>query len=306
MCLSSIQKVIILGATGHVGPHLVSIFDADPHFEVSILSRASSDCSQFPPHIPVYRVSKNYDTSDSELVEILRGQDAVVSAITEQAIPQQKVVIDAAIKAGVKFFVPSEFGHDTMNEQAARLLPPCYVTQKRQIVEYLQTKEVDGLKWTAFVTGPFFEIAVPHFLLGSDFQSRRATIFEDYGDHPWSTTTLDTTAMAVKNALLDPTKSANKYLLIESFNVSQNSLLSVLERLTGKKWDVSLQDSEEEKILAVEKLARGNFSAIPTLMRYVTCVEGYGGDYMRYGQKANSFLSLAEESLESSLEKILE
>lgn len=71
---------------------------------------------------------------------------------------QQKTIINAALKAGVNYFVPSEFGLDTRNEQVAQLLPPFLVTQKRQIVEYLQSKEVGGLKWTAFVTGPFFEM----------------------------------------------------------------------------------------------------------------------------------------------------
>lgn len=158
MISSPIQRVIIVGATGHVGTHLVSTFDADPHFQVSILSRASSDCSQFPPHIPVYRVSRNYDASEAELVELLQGQDIIVSAIGTQAISQQKIIIDAAVKAGVKFFVPSGFGHDTRNEKAARLLPPSFVAQKRGIVEYLQSREGEGLKWTALVTGPLFEM----------------------------------------------------------------------------------------------------------------------------------------------------
>lgn len=153
-----IRKVIIIGATGHLGSHLVSAFDADPHFEVSILSRASSDRSRFPSHIPVYCVGGNYDSSESELVELLKGQDAIISAIAAQGVPQQRTIINAALKAGVKHFVPSEFGHDTRNEQAARLLPPFLVTQKRRIVEYLQSKEIEGLKWTAFVTGPFFEM----------------------------------------------------------------------------------------------------------------------------------------------------
>jgi saccharopine dehydrogenase-like NADP-dependent oxidoreductase len=158
MSSSSIcQKVIIVGATGNLGPYLVSAFDADPDFQVSILSRASSDCSQFPQHIPVHRIDNNYDTSDTKLVEILTGQDVIISALATQAVLQQKAIINAAVKAGVKHFVPSEYGHDTRNERAAQLLPPCFFTHKKQIVDYLQSKEVEGLKWTAFVTGPFFE-----------------------------------------------------------------------------------------------------------------------------------------------------
>jgi saccharopine dehydrogenase-like NADP-dependent oxidoreductase len=153
---SASQKVIIVGATGNLGPHLVSAIDSDPHFQVSILSRDSSDCSKFPQHIPVHRVD-NYDASDTKLVQILTGQDVIISAIATQAVLQQKAIINAAVKAGVKHFVPSEYGHDTRNERAAQLLPPCFFTHKKQIVEYLQSKEAEGLKWTAFVTGPFFE-----------------------------------------------------------------------------------------------------------------------------------------------------
>lgn len=152
-----LQNAIIVGATGNLGPHLVSIFDTDPQFNVSILSRTSSDCSQFPPHIPVHRV-EDYNTSESKLVEILTGQDVIISVIAAQALLHQKAIIDAALKAGVKHFVPSEYGHDTRNEQARRLLPPFFVAHKRQIVEYLQSKEAEGLKWTAIVTGPFFEM----------------------------------------------------------------------------------------------------------------------------------------------------
>ncbi|RAL10125.1 isoflavone reductase family protein [Aspergillus homomorphus CBS 101889] len=291
---SPIQKVLIVGATGLLGPHLVSVFDADAQFHVSILTRQSSSRSrQFPPHITIHTVSGEYDKSESELVKIFTGQDAIISAIAAQAVPQQRVLIDAAVKAGVKHFVPSEYGHDTRNEQAAQLLPPFFVTHKRQVVEYLQSKEVEGLKWTAFVTG-------------YDFSRKHAMILKEYGDYHWSTTTFHIAALAVKNAMLMTSeKIANRYLFVESFNVSQKGILCALEELTSTKWDVSYHDAEEERRVAVEKLSRGNFSAIPTLMRYVTCARGYGGDYMCYEESANDLLSLPEESLRSALTKLL-
>jgi uncharacterized protein YbjT (DUF2867 family) len=148
------KKVIVVGGGGHLGSHVVSAFDTDPHFEVSILSRHSSKFT-FPPHIPVHRVSDNYE--ETELVEIFTGQDAIICTIASEAVHQQKPIINAAVKARVRHFVPSEFGHDTRNNPAAELFPQFYAA-KRQIVEYLKSKEGDGLKWTAFVTGPFFEM----------------------------------------------------------------------------------------------------------------------------------------------------
>ncbi|KAJ5441880.1 hypothetical protein N7445_004887 [Penicillium cf. griseofulvum] len=284
------KKVIIVGATGNLGPHLVSAIDSEPRFQVSILCRDSSDCSKFPQHIPVHRVD-NYDASDTNLVEILTGQDVIISAIATNAVLQQKAIINAAVKAGVKHFVPSEYGHDTRNERAAPLLPPCFFTHKKQIVEYLQSKEAEGLKWTAFVTGPFFET--------------QAVLLKDYGDHHWSTTTLSTVALAVKNAISAPAEIVNKYLFVESFNVSQNKILSSVESLTEAKWDVRYHDAGEQRQLASEKLSRRDYSGLTTLMGYVTCVGGYGGDYMQYEKSANVLLSLPRESLDSALKTMV-
>jgi len=44
-------------------------------------------------------------------------------------------------------------------------------------------------------------------------------------------------ALAVKNALLIPEETANRYLFIESFNVSQKDALTALEGLTKKLWN---------------------------------------------------------------------
>ncbi|KAH1493713.1 hypothetical protein LV164_005632 [Aspergillus fumigatus] len=292
---SSIRKVIVAGAGGHLGPHIVSAFDSDPNFEISILSRRSSK-STFPPHIPVHRVSDDYD--ETELVEVFTGQDAVICTIAMQAIHQQKAMINAAVKAGVKHFVPSEFGHDTRNDQAAAMLPQFYAA-KRQIVEYLKSKEGDGLRWTAFVTGPFFELAVGNFL-GFDMERRHATIL-DHGTNRWSATTRSTVGLAAKNAMLGPESVSNQYLFIESFNVSQRDVLAALEDVTGTRWDVTYHDAEEEKRHALEKLAKGNYSGIPALMRYITCAKGYGGNYMDSEESANKLLSLPAESLHAVL-----
>ena len=86
-----------------------------------------------------------------------KGQDAIVVTIARASAHKQKDFIDAAVKAGVKRFVPSEFGGDTDNEKALAILPRLY-GGKKEVVDYLKEKENDGLTWSAFVTGPFFEL----------------------------------------------------------------------------------------------------------------------------------------------------
>lgn len=154
--ISPISKVLLIGAGGHLGPSILSAFEADARFTVSVLTRQSST-SKFPSHIKVHRISDDYP--EAGLLEALKGQHAVVSTIATANALQQKAIIDAAIKAGVKRFIPSEFGSDTLNEKAMALLPQ-YFQGKKATVDYLKTKEKEGLTWSAFVTGPFFELSV--------------------------------------------------------------------------------------------------------------------------------------------------
>ncbi|OGM47136.1 isoflavone reductase family protein [Aspergillus bombycis] len=302
-----ITKVIVVGGGGNLGRYIVSAFDTDPRFTVSILSRYSS-CASFPPQITVHRTSENYN--EPELVDILRDQDAVVCTIATSKISQQKLIIDAATKARVKRFVPSEFGHDTRNEQAGEMAPFLFKTKKK-IVEYLRTKEKEGLSWTAFVTGPLFEMqptvenrAVQNFL-GYSILKRQAMILNGGANH-WSTTTLNTVALAVQNAMLAPERTANRYLFIESFRVSQNDILALLEYMSGTPWDTIHCDAEEEKRLALESLSKGELRGMPALMRYVTCIKGFGGHYMEYEESANDLLSMPNESLHEVVRAILQ
>ena len=154
--MSSIKNVIIIGAGGHLGPSLLSAFDGDSHFTVSVLARQSSQ-SNFPSHIKVHRVADSYP--EAELVEAFRGQDAIISSLARAGMGHQYAIIDAAVKAGVKRYVPSDFGSDIRNDKAAELLPQ-YFAEKIKTNRYLREKEKDGLTWTAFATGPFFEMCV--------------------------------------------------------------------------------------------------------------------------------------------------
>ena len=151
---STIKNVLLIGAGGHLGPAILSAFVADSRFRVSILTRHSST-SVFPPDVKVHRISDDYP--EAELLEPFQGQDAVISIIGTAGLALQRSFIDTAIKAGVKRFVPSEFGGDTENEKATAIIPQ-YFQPKLETVEYLKTREEEGLTWTAFVTGPIFDL----------------------------------------------------------------------------------------------------------------------------------------------------
>ena len=156
---STIKKVIIIGAGGRLGSVILSSFQADARFQISVLSRTSS-ASSFPSDIEVRKVADDYP--EAQVVAAFQGQDAVISAMSLANVGQQRVLVDAAVKAGVKRFVPSDFGGDTFNEKAASILPN-YFAPKLAIMDHLKEKEKDGLTWTAFATGAVFEMCVRPF-----------------------------------------------------------------------------------------------------------------------------------------------
>ena len=149
------KSVILIGATGNIGAPILAALTADQTFKVSVLTRVSST-STFPPSVTVHKVPDDYPLPD--LVTAFHGQDAVISAVSRLGLDAQKRMIDAAVQAGVKRFIPSEFGGDADNEKAAELVPE-FFDGKREVREYLKGKaDEGGITWTGIATGLFWEM----------------------------------------------------------------------------------------------------------------------------------------------------
>lgn len=140
--------------------------------------------------------------------------------------------------------------------------------------------------------------------MGFNLKEHKASIF-NHGNDTWSTTKQATIGLAVKNALLIPEKTANRYLFIGTFTVSQNQVLASFEKATGVKWEVTQVDAEEMKKTGLEKMSKGDFSGGMSLIRYINCVHGHGGNYMEYQESANELLSLPKQNLDAAVEEIV-
>ena len=67
----------------------------------------------------------------------------------------QKAFIDAAIKAGVRRYIPAEFGSKSTEPRVVAAVP--FFKDKAAVTDYLVRKEKEGLTWTAMITGAFFD-----------------------------------------------------------------------------------------------------------------------------------------------------
>jgi hypothetical protein len=145
----------LLQAGGNLGPSILKAFLESSSFNTTVLSREGSQ-STFPEGVKVVRA--NYDSVDS-LTSAFKGQDAVLSVVGGTALGDQQKLIDAAIAAGVKRFIPSEYGSDTTNEELVKLVP--VFKAKVSTIDYLKSNE-DKITWSTVITGPFFDWVRDH------------------------------------------------------------------------------------------------------------------------------------------------
>lgn len=141
--------------SGNIGAPILSALLASELFTVTILSRESSTAT-FPAGIKIVKT----DYTLSSLVDAFKAAkaDAVVSTITTTAVGEQTQIIDAAVDAGVKRFLTSDFGNDISNPAMCDAVP--ILGGKVAIIDYLRTKEKDGLSWTSIITGAFVDLSV--------------------------------------------------------------------------------------------------------------------------------------------------
>ena len=87
------------------------------------------------------------DYSDKESVKkALTGVDVVISTLAATALELQPGIAEAAKEAGVKLFVPSEFGGPTEGETAGLFGAKASIQERLKAV---------GIPYALFYTGPF-------------------------------------------------------------------------------------------------------------------------------------------------------
>ncbi|KAB2573674.1 uncharacterized protein LTHEOB_9291 [Lasiodiplodia theobromae] len=295
---SPIKNVVLIGAGGNLGPSVLKQFLASS-LNVTILSRPESK-STFPAGVKV--VKSDY-TPDS-LKSAFTNQDAVVSLVGTPAFGAQQTIIDAAIAAGVKRFIPSEFGSDTSSAEVVSLVP--FLGGKRKVVEYLQSKE-SGIEWSGFITGPFFDWGLKVGFLGFDLAGKKATLW-DGGEARFAVSNLDFIGKGLVALLSDAKafeKSKNKYVYVAGHVVSQKEVLASLEKATGAKWDIAGDISVAERVKATnEKLAKGDFSTATDLILAATFgKEKQLGQFPEYW---NDVLGLPKVDLDQTVKEVVE
>lgn len=110
----SYKKIVQAGAGGSIGAPVLKALVDSGQFDVTVLTRKSSNYK--PPYNSITVVPVDY-TNHAELVEALRGNDALVVTLGDFTSSERNhhALTDAAIKAGLKCIIPSTFASDLSN-----------------------------------------------------------------------------------------------------------------------------------------------------------------------------------------------
>ena len=202
--ISLIKNVAVLGASGNTGIPTVKLLH-ESGYEVTALTRPVSSAS-FDDHVQVKAVDFS---SISALKEAFTGIDAVVSCLGYFALEHQPNLVEAAAaQAGVKRFIPAEYGADLLNPNT-REVP--ILAPKVQVQNLLKVKAKEsGMTYSLFFTGPFLDWGLDtRFLV--NVKEGKAKLY-DGGDRIVTVITLATVAKAIVRCLnhLEETKNRRR------------------------------------------------------------------------------------------------
>ncbi|KAJ0378983.1 hypothetical protein COL26b_002763 [Colletotrichum chrysophilum] len=229
--MSTYQNVALLGK-GFLGSAILTEL-ANAGLTVTVLGRSESAKEGLPSGVKFATV--DYSSVD-DLAAALRGQDAVVSTVSKGGLLTQNTVIDASIKAGVKRYIPSDWGTFTTDPKAQRELVPV-LGPMLDVQRYLTDKARTGeIEHTIFSVGAFLDFltTVP---VAFDYANKTVELW-DGGRHRLSTTSVSSIGKAVAGALKNPKATRNRNIKVHELVVTQRRLYELAKKYSppGTEW----------------------------------------------------------------------
>ncbi|KAJ4306801.1 hypothetical protein N0V88_000168 [Collariella sp. IMI 366227] len=255
------KNILLIGATGSIGRYILSALLAEPSLTITILRRASpSSSSTATPNIRTITIPDTYPTAD--LTAAFRGQDAIISCLTTLSTHNQFRFIDAAIAAGVRRYVPSEYGLNNMRPDAQALNNT--FRDKGAVQAYLREKAAEGkIEWMSCHDGG------------------------EYG-----------VGSGEGGLVRIPEETRNVNVLISEFVTTQKELLMEIERQLGEKLAVTEVDGRKRIAEMQAKAKEGDVMAAMGLIEAGFITGRYGGNLEKEGELFNDRLGLENHTLE--------
>lgn len=293
----AIKNVAIIGANGKLGPSVLQRLIA-ASFNVTVLTRVSST-SKYPDTVRVLQIPDGLPEDD--LAKQLEGQDALVVTMAGSKTAEQIHLANACVKAGVRRFIPADFGSvDSTDERSLKLVP--LYGEKVKVRRHLEelAGKYSGFSWTSLVCGHFFDWGLKEGFLHFDIKDGMSDILDD-GEYMWSTSTLARVGEATCKILEKEEQTANKILYIQSFCVNQFDVLEALMRASGQNFTNSFVKSEDYLSEQKKKADAGDKEAVENIVWALGTVNA---NWEKKQNFANELLGLKTEDLDEEIKKV--
>lgn len=209
------------------------------------------------------------------LTQEFEGHDAVID-ITSIPDPAVSIrLVDAAIAAGVRRFIPSEFSHSPSNAKARAL---SLWIGKNLVYQHITKLADEGkITFTSISNGGFVEFVLKTGMVGIDLTAKTVRLMNDGNvKFPW--TSLPAIGEAIANALVNHEETKNQSYCIYSFLKSQQEVVELAKRAIGSEgWQTSTVDVNQafEQAMGKVKLGAIDMEVIGDILRYTLSTPGY-------------------------------
>ncbi|KAH8554435.1 hypothetical protein BGW37DRAFT_548948 [Umbelopsis sp. PMI_123] len=254
------RNIIVAGASGNVGSHILSALLATGLHTISVISRPDST-AEFPANISVHRGSY---TDQAFLTAALDKQDTQL--------------IYAAAKAGVPYIIPTKYGLDTGNRNVIAEFPMLGgKVMYRKLIE-----ELGVSSWIGIITNPYLEYPFRTKELCIDIPNRKATVW-DAGTTKIPFSTLPMTGKSVAGLLSLPENELAKH---KNKFVYSRDIIASAARATGTReedWTVENLKLDDVLVATREAFARVDGTKhsplLDAVLHLIAFKDGFGGDY---------------------------
>jgi hypothetical protein len=179
------------------------------------------------------------------LTDTLRDQDALIEAFNTSATVHQGTIVRAALAAGIKHLITSEFGLDTFHPNAAQLpVSEAKLQAQRALNEELQHAVANGnpapLAWTAIFVGSWYDWLIQTGQSWLSPATRTITRIGS-GKQRVSMSRIAVNGEAVVAVLRNTENFRNRPAYFASHTITMDELIALVEEVsedTEKPWKV--------------------------------------------------------------------
>ncbi|KAJ2653117.1 hypothetical protein IWW40_000771 [Coemansia sp. RSA 1250] len=299
------DSIAVVG-TGRYGWHFISALLATRKFaRVRAVTRKTSDDAKHKRLQALRQMGAEifeYKSSRTEsFKQAFNGIHTVISAVSIAAVPDQISMIDGAILANVRWFIPSEYGvahYPSVWMPFTSPMAPKMAVQK-YLSEYAKSK---GLSHTVIYTGLALDYLDPQSL-GLKLSKGSATLV-GRGGSPVSFTAFPDVVSLVVDIVQRPAEMQNRVIRFAGSTTKMRELVKIVTN-NDRGENVKIVCIEEAKAKFCELARRQDMSAFQMYSRLL--IEEGLGQINRYREPLDNglFPELHPEPIQQTLRRLI-